>query len=59
VLGRPSCIPAPAWGLRLALGEMADAALLAGARVQPKRLLAAGFSFRRGELQAALQACLV
>jgi uncharacterized protein len=57
-LGRPARVPTPAWVLRLALGEMADAALLAGARVQPKCLLAAGFSFRRGELEPALRACL-
>jgi uncharacterized protein (TIGR01777 family) len=58
VLGRPAWLPTPAWALRLALGEMADAALLAGARVRPERLLAAGYPFRRGELGAALRAGL-
>lgn len=48
VLNRPSFIPAPAFALRLALGEM-SALLLDGQRVEPKRLLEAGFTFRYPE----------
>jgi uncharacterized protein (TIGR01777 family) len=57
-LGRPARVPTPAWALRLAVGEMADAALLASARVRPARLLAAGYAFQHGELDPALRACL-
>jgi uncharacterized protein (TIGR01777 family) len=54
VLGRPSLLPAPAPVLRLALGEMADALLLASARVRPARLEASGYAFLDPELEAAL-----
>ena len=58
VLHRPALAPAPGWALRLALGEMADEALLASARAVPTRLLAAGFHFEHAQLQAALRAAL-
>jgi len=58
VLHRPAVIPAPAFALRLALGEMADALLLVSQRVQPDRLLAGRFAFRYGELEPALSALL-
>jgi hypothetical protein len=51
---RPALLPAPAWALRLAFGEMADAALLASARVVPRRLLEAGFRFQHAQLADAL-----
>jgi uncharacterized protein (TIGR01777 family) len=54
-LSRPAVLPAPAFALRLALGEMADGALLASARVEPARLLASGYVFRFRELQTALE----
>lgn len=54
VLGRPSLLPAPAPVLRLALGEMADALLLASARVRPAKLEATGYEFLDPELEAAL-----
>ena len=57
-LRRPAILPAPAVALRLAFGEMADAMLLTGARVEPRRLLDAGFEFQWPELPAALQDCL-
>ena len=57
-LGRPTIFPLPAIVARLILGEMADALLLASARVVPKQLLDAGFSFSHDELSAALQAVL-
>ena len=55
VLGRPALIPVPAVALRLAFGEMADVALLAGARALPARLQESGYAFRYPELQAALR----
>lgn len=49
-LGVSALVPAPAWGLRLALGEMADALLLCSCRVVPQRLTAAGFTMQHPEL---------
>lgn len=54
VLRRPTFFPAPAFGLRLLLGEMAEEMLLASQRVYPKRLLDTGFSFLFPELGEAL-----
>ncbi len=54
VLRRPAFLPAPAFALRLALGEFADS-LLGGQRVIPARLLAAGYAFRRPDLESALR----
>jgi uncharacterized protein len=58
VLRRPTPVPVPAAALRLALGEMADALLLTGARVRPARLQAAGFAWRYPELEPALRHAL-
>ena len=55
-MGRPSFLPVPAFALRLALGELADTALLSGQRVLPAVALASGFSFRYPVLDAALGA---
>jgi uncharacterized protein len=55
VLGRPTVAPVPAFALRLILGEMADAALLASTRVRPERLQATGYRFRFPELEGALR----
>ncbi len=57
-LGRPAVLKAPAFALRLVLGEMADAALLASTRAVPQRLLATGFSFGYPELGSALEGTL-
>jgi uncharacterized protein (TIGR01777 family) len=54
-LGRPARLPVPRFALRLALGAMADEALLVSQHVVPTRLRAAGFRFRHGELGAALR----
>ena len=54
VLRRPTVFPMPAFAARLAFGEMADGLLLASARVEPKRLMDAGFRFRFPDLEAAL-----
>jgi uncharacterized protein (TIGR01777 family) len=51
---RPAIIPAPAFALRLAFGEMADEALLASARVVPAKLIEAGYPFLDPELGPAL-----
>jgi uncharacterized protein (TIGR01777 family) len=55
---RPALLPAPAFALRLALGEMADVALLASARVYPSRLTSAGFRFTHNTIGQALNAAL-
>ena len=39
VLARPTLLPVPAFAARLAFGELADAAMLASANVQPERLV--------------------
>ncbi len=54
-LHRPAFVAAPAFALRLAVGEMADAALLASCRVHPRSLLESGFLFRYPELGPALR----
>ena len=53
---RPAVLPAPAFALRLAFGQMADEALLASARVYPARLLSAGFRFALPTIAEALSA---
>ncbi len=55
VLHRPTLFPAPAFALKIALGEMAEALLLSSARVQPKKLLDAGFGFKYGEVNEGLR----
>lgn len=55
---RPALLPAPAFALRLAFGEMADEMLLASERVLPKRLSEAGFVFAHPTLPEALAAAL-
>jgi uncharacterized protein (TIGR01777 family) len=57
-LHRPAFFPAPAFALRLALGEMADALLLSSQRVAPQRLEQAGFRFAHADLTTALEAVL-
>jgi len=55
-LSRPTPLPVPAFALRLAVGgEMADALLLASARVFPRRLEETGYRFRFPELGVALR----
>ena len=52
---RPAFAPAPAFALRLLLGEMADALILSGQRVLPAKATRAGFQFRYPDLDSALQ----
>jgi uncharacterized protein (TIGR01777 family) len=55
---RPAMLPAPAFALRMVLGEVADEALLASARVVPSRLTSAGFQFAHPTVDEALAAAL-
>jgi len=55
VLHRPSLLPAPAFAMKLALGEMADLLLLGGQRAIPSRLQALGFAFRYADAEGALR----
>jgi uncharacterized protein len=52
---RPTILPAPAFALRLAFGEMADEALLASVRVVPSRLIEAGYRFAEPQIGRALR----
>ena len=56
VLHRPAVATVPAFAARLMFGEMADALLLAGQRVLPRKLLDAGFRFDHPTLEGALRA---
>lgn len=58
VLHRPSFLPAPAFALRLALGPMADALLLASTRVRPRALERLGYGFRAPGLADTLRRAL-
>ena len=55
VLRRPTVFPMPSFAARLAFGEMADALLLASARVEPAKLVASRFVFRHKDLDATLE----
>jgi uncharacterized protein len=54
VLHRPALLPVPAFALRLAFGEMADALLLASQHVFPGKLDQLGYHFAQPELGPAL-----
>jgi uncharacterized protein (TIGR01777 family) len=54
-LHRPTLLPAPAFALRAALGDLADE-LLASRRAIPAAALTQGFTFRYSEVSAALTA---
>jgi uncharacterized protein (TIGR01777 family) len=53
-LHRPAVIPAPAFALRIAFGQMADEVLLGGQRAVPVRLEREGFTFEAPTLDASL-----
>jgi len=55
VLSRPTLFPVPAFGARLAFGEMADALLLASTKVDPSVLQDRGFLFEWPTLEPALK----
>lgn len=57
-LHRPAFCHVPGFVLKLVLGQMADEMLLSSARVEPKRLIEAGFKFRDGEISRFLDAAI-
>lgn len=57
-LARPALMTVPRFALRALFGEMAEVALLSGARVRPQKLLDQGFSFAHPELAAYLASVL-
>jgi uncharacterized protein len=58
VLGHSAHFRVPAFALRIALGEMANALLLSSQRVRPESLLSTGYAFRHENLEPALRAIL-
>jgi uncharacterized protein (TIGR01777 family) len=54
-LRRPALLPAPAFALRAALGEMAEALLLGGQRVLPAKAQRHGFAFDYATVDGALR----
>ena len=57
LLHRPTVFSVPSFALKLALGEMSSE-VLGSARIEPARLLAAGFSFKDPTIDAALATAL-
>ncbi len=55
VLHRPVVLWTPGFALKILMGEMAEAMLLASLRVEPARLIATGFEFNYPELEGALR----
>jgi uncharacterized protein (TIGR01777 family) len=56
VLRRPALAAAPAFAVRLLLGEMADGLILNGQRALPAKATLHGFEFRYPDLDSALKA---
>jgi uncharacterized protein (TIGR01777 family) len=54
-IDRPAIFPAPPFALRLAMGEMADALLLASQRAVPQKLTREGYSFASRNLKDAFE----
>ena len=57
LLKRPAILPAPAWALKLLLGEMSRL-LLTGQKVVPQHLVESGFTFSFPELEHAMTTLL-
>ena len=57
-LRRPTFALVPSFAVRMMFGEMADAALLASTRVEPKKLKSSGYRFRHPDLEPALKELL-
>lgn len=55
VLSRPAVFPVPAFAVKLGFGEMGETALLGSQRVEPRRLVESGYSFRFSGLSASLK----
>lgn len=54
-LHRPALFPAPAFGIRLVIGEFVDEGALASQRVLPMALLESGFRFEHEDVDSALR----
>ena len=57
-LHRPTIFPLPAAAVKVAFGQMGEEMLLAGQRVAPTRLEAAGFTFANPDIDSGLAAAL-
>ena len=57
-LGRPAVLPAPAFAVKLALGEMAEALLLSSTRAVPRVLTETGYRFKTPTLAEAFSSIL-
>lgn len=57
VLKRPTILPAPAFMLKLVLGEFAEEGLLASTRALPEKLQESGFQFTYPKIEGALREC--
>ncbi len=55
VLYRPTFLPLPEFAVNLVFGEMGDALLIDSTRVEPKRLIDAGYEFKYPNLKQALE----
>ena len=55
VLSRPTFIPAPAFGLKIAFGEMANETILGSQRVTPSKLVQSGYPFLHQDLEETLR----
>ena len=58
VLLRPTIFPVPAWLLKLLLGEMADALLLASTKALPEAATTSGFKFSTPDISSCLRLML-
>jgi uncharacterized protein len=58
ILARPAFFSLPAFAARIVLGEMANEALLAGAKVNPTKLIKSKYKFQFPELESALRLIL-
>ena len=57
-LHRPTIFPVPAAAVKAAFGQMGEEMLLAGQRVAPTRLAAAGFTFGQPDIESGLASAL-
>jgi uncharacterized protein (TIGR01777 family) len=58
VLSRPAIFPMPAFAAHLVFGQMGDELLLGSQRVEPAKLTASGYQFRKPNLQGSLEGIL-
>jgi len=58
VLHRPTILPAPAFALKIILGDMAQEMLLEGCHVTPDKLKKTGFTYQYPDLKGAIEHAL-